>query len=206
MVFLVLSICFYDPLPLMDYALFRSMFMTNVNHMNDIILADDLPIPAPKHRQQPKGYEIALLDVTFGYGEKPVLQGLNLVIPEKGTTALVGPSGGGKTTILNLIARFWDVQQGAVTVGGADVRSMNPDELMERVAFVFQDVYLFNDTIANNIRFGNPDATMEQVMEAARKARCHDFITKLPDGYDAVVGEGGGLLSGGQKPRLRVNA
>lgn len=204
MMFLVLAICFYDPLPLMDYAIFKRMFMTTVNHMNDIIQTDDLPLLPSERRRQPKGHRIVFQDVTFGYGEQPVLEGLNLIIPEKGTTALVGPSGGGKTTILNLIARFWDVQQGAVTIGGADVRSMSPDELMEQLAFVFQDVYLFNDTVANNIRYGKLDATMEQVMEAARKARCHDFIMKLPDGYDTVVGEGGGLLSGGQKQRISI--
>lgn len=202
MVFLVLAISFYDPLPLMDYALFRRVFVNTVNHMNDIIQADDLP--QPERYQQPKDHQIAFRNVTFGYGDQPVLKGLNLLIPEKGTTALVGPSGGGKTTMLHLIARFWDVQQGAVTVGGADVRGMNPDELMERLAFVFQDVYLFNDSVANNIRYGNPDATMEQVMDAARKARCHDFIMKLPEGYDTVVGEGGGLLSGGQKQRVSI--
>jgi len=204
MVFLVLAISFYEPLPLMDYAMFRRMFMTTVNHMNDIIQADDLPLPSPEQRRQPQGHRIAFRDVTFGYGEQPVLKGLSLSIPEKGTTALVGPSGGGKTTMLNLIARFWDVQHGAVTIGGADVRGMDPDELMDQLAFVFQDVYLFNDTVANNIRYGNPDATMEQIMEAARKARCHDFIMELPEGYDTVVGEGGGLLSGGQKQRVSI--
>ncbi|MBP1996919.1 ABC transporter ATP-binding protein [Paenibacillus eucommiae] len=203
MVFLVLAICFYEPLPLMDYALFKRMFATTVHHMNDIILAEEMPL-LPSERRPMQGAEIAFRDVTFSYGDKPVLNGLNLVIPEKGTTALVGPSGGGKTTMLHLIARFWDVQQGAVMIGGADVRGMSSDELMRQLAFVFQDVYLFNDTVTNNIRYGNPDASMEQVEEAARKARCHDFIIKLPDGYDTVVGEGGGLLSGGQRQRISI--
>ncbi|MFF2885526.1 ABC transporter ATP-binding protein [Paenibacillus sp. NPDC057967] len=203
MVFLVLAICFYEPLPLMDYALFKRMFATTVHHMNDIIQARDMPVLTSERRPM-QGTEIAFRDVTFGYGDKRVLNGLNLVIPEKGTTAIVGPSGGGKTTMLHLIARFWDVQGGAVTIGGADVRSMSSDELMRQLAFVFQDVYLFNDTVANNIRYGNPDASMEQVEEAARKARCHDFIMKLPDGYDTAVGEGGGLLSGGQRQRISI--
>jgi ATP-binding cassette subfamily B protein len=203
MLFLVLAICFYEPLPLMDYAVFKRMFATTVNHMNDIIQVEDMPLLAAESRPM-QGAEIVFRDVTFGYGDKPVLRGMNLVIPEKGTTALVGPSGGGKTTMLHLIARFWDVQQGAVTIGGADVRGMTPDELMQQLAFVFQDVYLFNDTVANNLRYGNPNASMEQVEDAARKARCHDFISKLPEGYDTVVGEGGGLLSGGQRQRISI--
>ncbi|THF76920.1 ABC transporter ATP-binding protein [Cohnella fermenti] len=203
LVFLVLAICFYEPLPLMDYAMFKRMFATTVGHMNDIIQAEDMAV-LPSAAQAGRGNEIAFRDVTFAYDDKPVLNGLNLVIPEKGTTALVGPSGGGKTTMLHLIARFWDVQQGSVTIGGADVRSMSSDELMRKLAFVFQDVYLFNDTVANNIRYGNPDASMEQVIEAARKARCHDFVTELPDGYETKVGEGGGLLSGGQRQRISI--
>lgn len=126
-------------------------------------------------------------------------------IPAKGTTALVGPSSGGKTTIFHLIARFWDVRAGPITIGDMDVRSMDSDELMKLLSFVFQDVYLFDDTVSNNIRrYGKPDATLEEVMEAARKARCHDFIMKLPAGYDSVVGEGGGLLSGGQRQRFSI--
>ncbi|WP_218103797.1 ABC transporter ATP-binding protein [Paenibacillus hemerocallicola] len=202
MAFLVLAICFYEPLPLMDYALYRRMYMTNVRHMNDIIQADDLP--AASGTRKPDDYEIAFRNVSFGYKENDVVRGLNLSIPAKGTTALVGPSGGGKTTILHLIARFWDVRAGAITIGGTDVRSMDSDELMKLLAFVFQDVYLFDDTVANNIRYGKPDATLEEVMEAARKARCHDFILKLSDGYDSVVGEGGGLLSGGQRQRISI--
>jgi ATP-binding cassette subfamily B protein len=203
-VFLILAICFYEPLPLMDYAVFRRMFMTTVDHMNDIILTDDVKLLPATERREPEGHGIVFRDVTFGYGDESVLTNLNLTIPEQGITALVGPSGGGKTTILNLIARFWDAGQGVVSIGGADVRGLESDALMEKIAFVFQDVYLFNDTVANNIRYGNPDATMEEVMEAARKARCHDFIEKLPNGYDTVVGEGGGLLSGGQKQRISI--
>ncbi|MDF2835485.1 MAG: hypothetical protein K0Q63_1125, partial [Paenibacillus sp.] len=203
-VFLILAICFYEPLPLMDYAVFRRMFMTNVEHMNDIIRNDNVRLLPKDSRRRPIGHEIVLRDVTFGYDGQNVLHNLNLSIPEKGITALVGPSGGGKTTILNLIARFWDVRQGAVSIGGADVRGLESNELMDQLAFVFQDVYLFNDTVANNIRYGNPNATIEQVAEVARKARCHDFIEKLPSGYDTVVGEGGGLLSGGQKQRISI--
>ena len=131
-------------------------------------------------------------DVRFLYGEKPVINGVTLDIPERTTTAIVGPSGGGKTTLCHLLARFWEVNGGCVTLGGHDVREYDMDRLMRNFSFVFQNVYLFHDTAANNIRFGQPDAPMEQVVAAAKRARCHDFIVKLPKGYDAVIGEGGG--------------
>jgi ATP-binding cassette subfamily B protein len=118
--------------------------------------------------------------------------------------ALVGPSGSGKTTITNLIARFWDVNSGSVTLGGVDVREMTSDVLLSHITMVFQDVYLFNDTIINNIRFANPAATDDQVFEAARLARAHDFILEMSDGYETVVGEGGSTLSGGQKQRISI--
>ena len=119
-------------------------------------------------------------------------------------TAIVGPSGGGKTTFVNLLARFWDVDEGRVTLGGTDVREYDMDSLMSNYSFVFQNVYLFNDTVANNIRFGEPDAPMEKVIDAAKKACCHDFITALPDGYDTVIGEGGADLSGGERQRISI--
>ena len=125
-------------------------------------------------------------------------------IPEKTTTAIVGPSGGGKTTLVNLLARFWDTDAGTVTLGGRDVRDYDMDSLMENYSFVFQNVYLFHDTIANNIRFGQPQAPMEKVIEAAKKACCHDFIQALPDGYETVIGEGGASLSGGEKQRISI--
>ena len=117
---------------------------------------------------------------------------------------MVGPSGGGKTTLCNLIARFWDVQGGRITVGGHDVREYKLDSLMKNISMVFQSVYLFNDTVENNIKFGRPDATHEQVVAAAKAACCHDFIMALPEGYDTVLGEGGGSLSGGEKQRISI--
>ena len=129
---------------------------------------------------------------------------LALHIKEKTTTAIVGPSGGGKTTITALLSRFWDVDEGKVTLGGRDVRDYSFDSLMENFSFVFQRVYLFQDTIANNIRFGQPDAPMEKVIEAAKKACCHDFIMAFPDGYETIVGEGGASLSGGEKQRIAI--
>lgn len=142
--------------------------------------------------------------IRFSYGEKPIINGITLDIPERTTTAIVGPSGGGKTTLCHLLSRFWDVDGGRVTLGSRDVREYDMDSLMQNFSFVFQNVYLFHDTIANNIRFGRPDAPMEKVIEAAKKARCHDFIMKLPQGYETVIGEAGGSLSGGERQRLSI--
>ena len=125
-------------------------------------------------------------------------------MPEKTTTAIVGPSGSGKTTLCNLIARFWDVDSGKITIGGTDIRNFKLDSLMKNISMVFQDVYLFSDSVENNIKFGCPGATHEQVVAAAKKACCHDFISALPDGYDTVIGEGGGTLSGGEKQRISI--
>ncbi|MCR4896441.1 MAG: ABC transporter ATP-binding protein/permease [Lachnospiraceae bacterium] len=153
---------------------------------------------------RPANRDIHLEHVSFAYENRKIIDDVTLDIRENTTTAIVGPSGGGKTTITSLIARFWDVQEGRVTLGGRDVRDYSFDSLMENFSFVFQKVYLFEDTIANNIRFGKPDATMEEVIEAAKKAACHDFISALPDGYDTVVGEGGATLSGGEKQRIAI--
>lgn len=133
-----------------------------------------------------------------------MLKDVSFIIPEKTSTAIVGPSGSGKTTICNLIARFYDVQAGSIRVGGHDVREFTCDSLLKNISMVFQNVYLFHDTIRNNIRFGRPDATEEEVIAAAKAARCHDFIVSLPQGYDTVVGEGGGTLSGGEKQRISI--
>ncbi len=143
-------------------------------------------------------------DIRFSYGEKPIINGITLDIPERTTTAIVGPSGSGKTTLCHLLSRFWDVDGGRVTLGGRDVREYDMDSLMQNFSFVFQNVYLFHDTVANNIRFGRPDAPMEKVIEAAKKARCHNFIMKLPQGYETVIGEAGGSLSGGERQRLSI--
>ncbi|MGN0655573.1 MAG: ABC transporter ATP-binding protein, partial [Ruminiclostridium sp.] len=133
-----------------------------------------------------------------------IIDNISVHIPEKTTTAVVGPSGGGKTTLCHLIARFWDVDRGSITLGGEDVRAYSMDSLMKNFSFVFQNVYLFEDTVANNIRFGQSDAPMERVVEAAKKACCHDFIMSLPNGYDTVIGEGGASLSGGEKQRISI--
>ena len=153
---------------------------------------------------KPASHDIELKNVTFAYENRTIINSIDLRIPEHTTTAIVGPSGGGKTTLTNLMTRFWDVQDGEVLLGGQNVKNYSFDSLMRNFSFVFQRVYLFEDTIANNIRFGEPDAPMEKVIEAAKKARCHNFITSLPDGYDTVIGEGGASLSGGEKQRISI--
>ena len=153
---------------------------------------------------EPVAHDIDVEDVSFSYDKRKIIDGVTIHIPEKTTTAIVGPSGGGKTTLCNLISRFWDVDEGCVKLGGTDVREYSMDSLMKNFSFVFQKVYLFADTIANNIRFGQEDASMEEVIAAARKACCHDFIMALPDGYDTVIGEGGASLSGGEKQRISI--
>ena len=152
----------------------------------------------------PKTHDIVFDHVSFSYEEKPILRDISVTLPNQTTTAIVGPSGSGKTTFCNLIARFWDVDSGSVKIGGTDVRDYTLESLMDQISMVFQNVYLFADTIENNIKFGCPNATHAQVMEAAKKACCDDFIEALPDGYNTVIGEGGASLSGGEKQRISI--
>lgn len=149
-------------------------------------------------------YDIEFKNVDFGYDSRTVLKNVSFRIPEKTSTAIVGPSGSGKTTICSLIARFYDPQSGSITVGGHNLKELTCDSLLTNISMVFQNVYLFNDTVRSNILFGKPDATEEEMIEAAKKARCHEFITALPNGYDTVIGEGGGTLSGGEKQRISI--
>ena len=152
----------------------------------------------------PTNYDIDVENVEFSYDKRKIIDGVSVHIPQITTTAIVGPAGGGKTTLCHLIARFWDVDRGCVRLGGMNVKDYSMDSLMKNFSFVFQSVYLFQDTIANNIRFGQPDAPMEKVIEAAKKACCHDFIMALPDGYETIIGEGGANLSGGEKQRISI--
>lgn len=167
----------------------------------------------------PQNYEITGSGISFSYkvdaahggdeasqegNQRKILDNVSFSIPQNTTTAIVGPSGGGKTTLCNLIARFWDVDEGSVTIGGTDVREYKLDNLLSCVSMVFQNVYLFNDTIENNIKFGKPSATRAEVEAAAKKACCHEFIMALPEGYDTMVGEGGATLSGGEKQRISI--
>ena len=149
-------------------------------------------------------YDIAFQNVDFGYDERQVLKDVSFTIPEGSSTAIVGPSGSGKTTLCSLLARFYDPQGGSITLGGHDLREFTCDSLLRNLSIVFQNVYLFHDTVRANLLFGKPDATEEEMIAAAKKARCHDFILALPNGYDTVLGEGGGTLSGGEWQRISI--
>ena len=182
-------------------SLFRSIDI-GVDKANAIL--NVVPMDIDGEDQTPKREDIALSHVNFSYDSKSILQDVSLTIPEKTTVAIVGPSGSGKTTLCNLMARFWDVQSGSVSLGGRDVREYSYDSLIRNFSFVFQRTYLFSDTIANNIRFGRPDATLDEVKIAAKKAQCYDFIMALPDNFDTVIGEGGATLSGGERQRISI--
>ncbi|MDN9010670.1 ABC transporter ATP-binding protein [Brevibacillus laterosporus] len=199
--FLLVGTRIFEPLTvaLVNYAEFRYHEQAGeriVQLLNEPIMSGEL-LP-------PECHDVELNNVTFGYQDKAVLREVSLRMQAGSFTALVGPSGSGKSTVLRLIARFYDPDQGTVTLGGEDIRRMNPEELLRKVSMVFQDVYLFQDTIANNIRFGKSDASQHEIEEAARLACCHDFIAKLPQGYDTLVGEGGSTLSGGEKQRISI--
>lgn len=151
-----------------------------------------------------KDHSIELKNVSFSYENKKVLDNVSFTIPDKTTTAIVGPSGSGKTTLCNLIARFWDIDAGEIYMGGKNIKEYTLDALMDQISMVFQDVYLFADTIENNIKFGVPNASHERVVEAAKKACCDEFINALPEGYNTMIGEGGASLSGGEKQRISI--
>ncbi|WP_215491698.1 ABC transporter ATP-binding protein [Fenollaria sporofastidiosus] len=151
-----------------------------------------------------KKYNIEFSDVCFSYDKKQILNNISFDIPEGSTTAIIGPSGSGKTTICNLIARFYDVNSGTITIGNKNIKDITCDNLLKNISMVFQKVYLFNDTIKNNILFGNPNASDDEVINAAIKAHCHEFISKLPNGYDTIIGDGGATLSGGEKQRISI--
>lgn len=182
-------------------SLFRSIDI-GVDKANSILNVEPMDIDGED--LSPRCEDITLSHVSFSYDSKPILRDVSLTVPEKTTVAIVGPSGSGKSTLCNLMARFWDVQSGSVSLGGKDVREYSYDSLICNFSFVFQRTYLFSDTIANNIRFGKPDATLEEVKAAAEKARCYDFIMAKPDGFDTVIGEGGATLSGGERQRISI--
>lgn len=152
----------------------------------------------------PQTHDIKIENVSFAYGTKEILHDISLNIPQNTMTAFVGPSGAGKTTLALLISRFWDVKKGSISIGGKDIREYTLESLMAQISLVFQNVYLFADTVENNIRFGCPDASRKEVIQAAKRACCHDFIMSLPDGYDTIIGEGGATLSGGEKQRISI--
>lgn len=201
--FLILTLTIYEPV-LTLFTFIADFSRTRRSGERIQALFREKPLPEPEVSQTLQGADITFEHVSFAYGEKEVLHDISLQFPARSVTALVGPSGSGKSTVTRLAARFWDVTGGAVRLGGVDVRDMRTDEILGRISVVFQDVYLFHDSIENNIKFGNPNATHEQVVEAARRAQCHDFIMALPDGYHTMVGEGGSTLSGGEKQRVSI--
>ena len=184
------------------YASLMRAIEMGVDLANEILATEQMDIEGEDIT--PKTHNIHMENVSYAYEDRTIIDNMTLDIPEKTTTAIVGPSGGGKTTVTSLIARFWDVNQGTVTLDGRNVKDYSFDSLMKNFSFVFQNVYLFEDTIANNIRFSNPEASMDEVIEAAKKASCHDFIMALPNGYDTVIGERGASLSGGEKQRISI--
>lgn len=179
-----------------------SMIDASIDRVEDINQAPQMDIDGKE--QQPIDFNIELSNVTFSYEDRKVINDVSIRIPEKTTTAIVGPSGSGKTTLANLIARFWDVDSGSVRIGGIDAKDYKIDSLMKNISMVFQKVYLFNDTIENNIKFGSAIATHEDVVVAAKAARCHEFIQALPDGYQTVIGESGATISGGERQRISI--
>ncbi|MDQ0088794.1 ATP-binding cassette subfamily B protein [Paenibacillus anaericanus] len=203
LIFLVVSMKFYQPLRSAGTALTQMRFMASAGERIRELFAEPA-LPEPEHPQRPCTFNIELDDVHFSYEEKEILKGINVQIPESNLVALVGPSGAGKSTIAGLVSRYWDVTGGAIKIGGIDIRAMLSDDLLAIVSTVQQQPYLFNETIAANIRKGRPKATIEEVIEAARSANCHEFVMNLPQGYDTVAGEGGTALSGGEKQRISI--
>lgn len=175
------------------------------NAIDSVGFIDSMPDMKEGSITEPiKNHNIVFKDVSFSYDDRPILKDVSAEIKENTMTAIVGPSGSGKTTFCNLIARFWDVNSGEILIGGKNIREYKIENLMNSISMVFQDVYLFEDTIENNIKFGKQNASHEEVVQAAKKARCHEFIEALPEGYNTLIGEGGASLSGGEKQRISI--
>ncbi|NSQ70799.1 ABC transporter ATP-binding protein [Enterococcus faecalis] len=175
------------------------------NAIDSVGFIDSMPDMREGSITEPiKNHNIVFKNVSFSYDDRPILKNVSAEIKENTMTAIVGPSGSGKTTFCNLIARFWDVNSGEILIGGKNIKDYKIENLMNSISMVFQDVYLFEDTIENNIKFGKQNASHEEIVEAAKKARCHEFIEALPEGYDTIIGEGGASLSGGEKQRISI--
>ncbi len=203
LIFLIMSLRIYEPVKrLIPGIAFLKLAEPGFYKIKELLGTD--PLPQPENGQASKAFDVQFEDVSFSYDKTPVLENVSFTIPEKTITALVGPSGSGKTTITRLIARFWDVDSGDVKMGGRNIKDMKIDALLSQVSMVFQDVYLFNDTIYRNIAYGSKNSNKEKVIEAAKTAQCHDFISELPNGYDTMVSEGGATLSGGEKQRISI--
>ncbi len=203
--FLLVGTGFAQPLVslMTSLAVLQYQIEAGLKSISEILDEPDLAVPG--HQEQPQGFGIIIHDVSFAYGDGPaVLHGVNLSIPEGASLALVGPSGGGKSTLLGLLARFHDVSDGFVQLGGVDLRSMDPVALMQQVAYVQQDEYIFADTLWENIRMARPDATTEEITSAAERARVSEFVDELEDGWHTMLPAGGGRLSGGQRQRISI--
>ena len=203
LMFLIMGLRIYEPVK----QLFPSLALLklaepSVSKIKELL--DTEPLPERPLGNEPKSFDIQFSNVSFSYEDEKVLENVSFSIPERTITALVGPSGSGKTTVTRLIARFWDVDSGEVKVGGQNIKDMEIDKLLSKMSMVFQDVYLFNDTIYQNIAYGSRNADKDRIIEAAKTARCHEFISELPNGYDTMVGEGGATLSGGEKQRISI--
>ncbi len=203
LMFLVIGYKFFEPL------ISFGAFISEMRYMNiaagritDVM--DTPPLKEPDTPQHPKTFDIEFHNISFGYTHTRVLKNVTAQFPENSITALVGPSGSGKTTITSLIPRFWDVDEGSITIGGIDIRQIPTEALNALISVVFQDVYLFQDSIFNNIRVGKKNASKEEVIRAAKTAQCHEFIRQMENGYDTIVGEGGSTLSGGEKQRISI--
>ncbi|MDR3175006.1 MAG: ABC transporter ATP-binding protein/permease [Desulfovibrio sp.] len=201
--FILVSYRLIDPLQNLGVFLTEFRFLaTSMERIAKILHTP--PLAREAGFTKPKDNSFVFQDVSFGYGDQNVLENISFVAHLGTVTALVGESGGGKTTIANILLRFWDVKKGMISIGGTDIRSFELDELYKNFSIVFQDVYLFNDTVMNNIRLANPDAMDSEVIDAAKRACCHEFITNLEHGYNTIVGEKGSRLAGGERQRIAI--
>ena len=201
--FMMVSARIYAPVQSILTLLPELFYMQNSTKRLQILR--DEPIMTGSSNWDPDNHDIMIANISFAYNNgETVIDKVSIELPEGSVTALVGPSGSGKSTISRLIARFWDVDSGDISIGGKDIKTIEPERLMGEMSFVFQDVILFNDTVMNNIRMGNTNATDEEVIEISKAARCHDFIMDLPDGYQSIVGENGCTVSGGERQRISI--
>lgn len=200
--FLISAFMVYSQMEYMGNGAFLLRLIDHaLNHMDEIM---NIPVMSEGNVAESEDWSIELRNVSFGYEKRDVIKDVSFRIPHNSSIAIVGYSGSGKTTLCNLIARFWDVDSGEVLFGGRNVKEYPCDEFLSHISMVFQNVYLFNDTVANNIRFGKADASMDEIENAAKKACCYDFIMGFPDGFDTIIGEGGSTLSGGEKQRISI--
>lgn len=201
--FLISSFTIYSQMETMGNGAFLlRMLDSSLNRMERVM---NIPIMDEGAKKiDPENCDIQLRNVSFGYDSRTIIKNINLVIPQGTSTAIVGYSGSGKTTLCNLITRFWDVDSGEILFGAHNVKEYACDDLLSHFSMVFQNVYLFHDTIENNIKFGKPDATLDEIKEAAKRACCYDFIMALPDGFQTIIGEGGSTLSGGERQRISI--